>query len=171
MGGQKKFYNRWKTITEKSKLLAECKLVTSVFGRINLAIKSVSDTAFISNKSQAIMEQAIKIMFSNMNSNIRETFRKWRNTNAMERLRDTISNEKKVMVIKVINDLLSNDKSVKVRNAIMKFRLNRRIIEIKRSFLKRLLMSRAGMVVIGFKKWQALPQGRDPNEIAKANKF
>ena len=61
MGGQKKFYNRWTTITEKSKLLAECKLVTSVFGRINLAIKSVSDTAFISNKSQAIMEQAIKL--------------------------------------------------------------------------------------------------------------
>ena len=51
MGGQKKFYNRWIGITEKSRLLAECKLVTSVFSSINYAIKSVTDTALLSNKN------------------------------------------------------------------------------------------------------------------------
>ena len=133
-----------------------------MFGSINRAIKSVTDTAFMSNKNQYIMEQAIKIMFNNMSSNVGDTFRKWRNINSIERLRDKMTENQKKSVLKVLNGLLKNGKSAQIRNAIMKFRLNRRITEIQRNFLKRLLMSKAGMVVIGFKKWQALPQVRDP---------
>ena len=44
-----------------------------------------------------------------------------------------------------------------IRNALNKFRLNRKIVEIQRNFLKRLLMSKAGLVVIAFKKFQTLP--------------
>ena len=116
------------------------------------------------------MEHAIKLMFGNMSSNVGDTFKKWRNINAIEGLKQTISSEKKKAVIKVINELLSNSKSVKIRETIMKFRHNKRIVEIQRNFLKRLLMSKAGMVVIGFKKWQTLPT-ISRTSYHKASKF
>ena len=49
MGGQKKLYNRWKSITEKTRLMNECKQITSMFQTLNFAIKSVADLAFIDN--------------------------------------------------------------------------------------------------------------------------
>ena len=58
-----------------------------------------------------------------------------------------------------------------IREVIHKFRLNRRIIEIQRNFLKRLLMSKAGLVVIAFKKILSLPDRKDKNLNEKANKF
>ena len=54
---------------------------------------------------------------------------------------------------------------------IQKFKLNRKIIEIQRNFLKRLLMSKAGLVVIAFKKILSLPERPDRNKNEKANKF
>jgi hypothetical protein len=48
---------------------------------------------------------------------------------------------------------------------------NRKITDIQRNFLKRLLMSKAGMVVIAFRKIQTLPERRDNEAYAKANKF
>ena len=53
--------------------------------------------------------------------------------------------------------LLNNGTKNQIRQAIHKFRQNRKITEIQRNFLKRLLMSKAGLVVIGFRKWQSLP--------------
>ncbi len=61
------------------------------------------------------------------------------------------------MLLKVLNDLLSNSRTAQIRNAIMKFRTNRRITEIQRNFLKRLLMSKAGLVVLAWRKMQSLP--------------
>ena len=56
---------------------------------------------------------------------------------------------------------MNNGKSAMVRDAVNKFRMNRKVTEIQRNFLKRLLMSKAGMVVIAFKKIQSLPEKRD----------
>jgi len=49
--------------------------------------------------------------------------------------------------------------------------LNRRITEIQRNFLKRLLMSKAGLVVIAFRKIQTLPERKDNTAFLKASKF
>ena len=46
-GGQKKLYNRWVSITERTKLMNECKEVSSVFASLNNVVKSVSDNAFL----------------------------------------------------------------------------------------------------------------------------
>ena len=54
--------------------------------------------------------------------------------------------------------MLKNGKQAKIREAINKFRLNKKIIEIQRNFLKRLLMSKAGLVMIGFTSWKNLPE-------------
>ena len=157
MGGQKKFYNRWLSITEKTKLLNECKLVSSVFASLNFAIKSVSDIAFVDNKDTAIKEKALIQLFKNLSANVGDCFKRWRDVNNIEKLRERMSNQQKEGVLKVLANLLNNGKVAQVREAINKFRLNRRITEIQRNFLKRLLMSKAGLVVIGFKKWQGLP--------------
>jgi hypothetical protein len=82
-----------------------------------------------------------------------------------------MSDQQKTSVLKVLANLLNNGKTAQIREAINKFRLNRRITEIQRNFLKRLLMSKAGLVVIGFKKWQGLPEKKDMSAFIKASKF
>jgi len=171
MGGQKKFYNRWLSITEKTKLLNECKLVSSVFASLNFAIKSVSDIAFVDNKDTAIKEKALIQLFKNLSANVGDCFKRWKELNNIEKLRERMSNQQKESVLKVLANLLNNGKTAQIREAINKFRLNRRITEIQRNFLKRLLMSKAGLVVIGFKKWQGLPEKKDMTAFIKASKF
>ena len=61
------------------------------------------------------------------------------------------------MLLKVLNGLVKNSKTAQIRDAVAKFRMNRRVTEIQRNFLKRLLMSKAGLVVIAFRKMQSLP--------------
>ena len=68
-----------------------------------------------------------------------------------------MTNLQKENVLKVLDNLLKHSKIDMIRQAINKFRLNRKIVEIQRHFLKRLLMSKAGLVVIAFKKIQSLP--------------
>jgi hypothetical protein len=63
------------------------------------------------------------------------------------------------------------ERTLKLEIAINKFRTNRKITDIQRNFLKRLLMSKAGMVVIAFRKIQTLPDRVDSEAYAKANKF
>jgi len=87
MGGQKKLYNRWLNITEKAKLLNECKLVSSVFSTLNFAIKSVSDIAFVDNKDTALKEKALIQLFKNMTSNMGDCLKRWRDVNNIEKLR------------------------------------------------------------------------------------
>ena len=78
MGGQKKFYNRWLNITDKTKLLNECRLVSNIFASLNFAIKSVSDIAFVDNKDNAIKEKALHQLFLNMNGNVGDCLKRWR---------------------------------------------------------------------------------------------
>ena len=152
MGGQKKFYNRWLSITEKTRLLNECKLVSSVFASLNFAIRSVSDIAFGNNKDNIIKEKALLQLFKNLSANVGDCFKRWRELNNIEKLRERMNDQQKGSTLKVLNNLLNNGKSAQIRDAIHKFRLNRRITEIQRNFLKRLLMSKAGLVVVGFRK-------------------
>ena len=68
-------------------------------------------------------------------------------------------------------NLLKNGNQGKIREVIDKFRNNRKIIDIQRNFLKRLMMSKAGLVVISVNKWKALPQRLDKGRNVRANKF
>jgi hypothetical protein len=45
MSGRKKMYNRWKVLTEQTRLMEKCKRLPLVFGQISSAIKSVADNA------------------------------------------------------------------------------------------------------------------------------
>ena len=82
-----------------------------------------------------------------------------------------MNNQQKASVLKVLENLLNNGKNAQIRDAINKFKTNRKLTEIQRNFLKRLLMSKAGMVVIAFKKIQTLPEKRDQAAFLRANKF
>ncbi len=53
-GGQKKLFNRWKNLTEKTKLMSECKQVNSVFQTLFYVIKSTADLAFVENKDSLL---------------------------------------------------------------------------------------------------------------------
>ena len=61
----------------------------------------------------------------------------------------------------MLNGLLNSGRTAQIREAINKFKLNRRVTEIQRNFLKRLLMSKAGLVVIAFRKIQTLPEKKN----------
>ena len=78
--------------------------------------------------------------------------------NAIEKMRDRLTSQQKESVLNVLNNLLSQSRKDKIADVIRRFRENRRIVEIQRSFLKRLLLSKAGLVVVAFKKVQSLPE-------------
>ena len=82
-----------------------------------------------------------------------------------------MSNKEKESVLKILNGLLNNGRTAQIRDAINKFRLNRKVTEIQRNFLKRLLMSKAGLVVIAFRKIQTLPERKNNEAFAKASRF
>ena len=161
MGGQKKMYNRWLGITERTRLMNECRLVSNLFTTLNFAIKSVADCALTDSKDNAIKEKALLQLFKNMNGNMADCFKKWRDLNSIEKLKESMNNQQKASILKVLENLLHNGKNAQVRDAVNKFKMNRKITEIQRNFLKRLLMSKAGMVVIAFKKIQTLPEKKD----------
>ena len=99
-------------------------------------------------------------LFKNLGSNLGDTFRRWKDTNQMSKLQQRVMAHKG-SVLTVLETLLNSGKKGLIREAINKFRQNRRIVEIQRNFLKRLLTSKAGMVVIAFKKIQSLPELKD----------
>ena len=76
--GQKKFYQRWLSITEKTRLINECKLIGSVFSSLNFAIKSVTDTVLIDNKTNQRKIDALNKIFLNMNLGLGDSLKKWR---------------------------------------------------------------------------------------------
>ena len=61
----------------------------------------------------------------------------------------------------MLENLLKSGRTAKIRDVIDKFRTNRKITDIQRNFLKRLLLSKAGLVVVAFKKIQTLPERKD----------
>jgi hypothetical protein len=81
--GQKKFFTRWSNLTEKTRLLNECKLVSNLMASLNFAIKSVSDMAFVDNKDNNIKEKALIQLFKNMSNNVGDCFKRWRDVNAI----------------------------------------------------------------------------------------
>jgi hypothetical protein len=170
-GGQKRLYNRWLNITEKTKMMNECREVSSVFASLNYVIKSVTDNAFIDSKENQLKEKALIQLFKNLSSNLSDTYRRWREINSIEKVRERLSNTQKEQMIKILDQLLHSSKQLQIREVIQKFRLNRRVIEIQRNFLKRLLMSKAGLVVIAFRKIQTLPERKDNENYQKATKF
>ena len=86
-------------------------------------------------------------------------------------MRDSVGQKQKEMLLKVLDGLVKNSKIGQIREALSKFRTNRRITEIQRNFLKRLLMSKAGMVIIAFRKMQSLPEKKNNEAFKKATKF
>ncbi len=82
-----------------------------------------------------------------------------------------MDNKQKEGCLKILDNLLHNGKNAKIRQAIHQFRLNRKITDIQRNFLKRLLMSKAGMVLLAFKKMQSLPIGRNNELFKRASRF
>ena len=135
------------------------------------AIKSVTDNAFIDSKEHTLKEKALIQLFKNLSSNLSDTYKRWREINNIDKIRERLSNSQKEQMLKVLDQLLHSSKQLQVREIIQKFRLNRRVTEIQRNFLKRLLMSRAGLVVIAFRKIQTLPERKDNENYVKATKF
>jgi hypothetical protein len=171
MGGQKKMYNRWNGITERTRLMNECRLVSHIFSNINFAIKSVADNAFLNSKDNEVKEKALIQLFKNLARKLGDTFKRWRDSLTRLKTQRKMSNQQKKAIFKMLENLLHHGKNAQIRDAINKFRTNRKITDIQRNFLKRLLMSKAGMVVIAFRKIQTLPERRDNEAYAKANKF
>jgi hypothetical protein len=104
-----------------------------------------------------LKEKALIQLFKNLTSNLSDTYKRWREMNNIEKIRDRLSNSQKEQMLKVLDSLLRSSKQLQIKEVIQKFRLNRRVTEIQRNFLKRLLMSKAGLVVIAFRKIQTLP--------------
>ena len=142
-----------------------------MFASLNYVIKSVTDNAFIDSKETQLKEKALIQLFKNLSSNLSDTYKRWREINNVEKINEKLTGKQKEQMLKVLNQLLSSSKQHQVREAIQKFRLNRRVTEIQRNFLKRLLMSKAGLVVIAFRKIQTLPERKDNESYVKATKF
>ena len=127
MGGQKKMYGRWLNITDRTRLMNECKQVSNLFSTINFAIKAVADNAFSDNKDSAAKEKSLTQLFKNLSANVGDSFKRWRDVNNIEKLREAMDNQQKASVLKVLDNLLNSGKKGQIRDAINKFKLNRRI--------------------------------------------
>ena len=156
--GQKRFYSRWQNLTEKAKLINECKVVSNFLASLTQTIKSATDSCFLDTKENQLKEKALIQLFKNMSSNVGDTFKRWRDVNAIEKLRERLTNKEKQSLLNVLNNLLHNSKRDKIAEVIRRFRTNRKIVDIQRNFLKKLLLSKAGLVVVAFKKIQSLPE-------------
>ena len=107
-----------------------------------------------------------------MNHNVSDTLKRWRDVNNIEKLRERLTAQQKESVLNVLNNLLHHNKRNKITDVIRKFRENRKIVEIQRHFLKRLLLSKAGLVVVAFKKLESLPERKkDPKGYDQFLKF
>ena len=128
MSGRKKMFTRWANLTEKDKLLNECRLVSGLFITLNLTIKSVSDNAFIEREDNLIKEKALIQLFKNLTNNVHDCLKKWRDVNTIEKIRGTLDEQKKKEVLKVLDSMLHNGKLSQIREALNKFKINRRIV-------------------------------------------
>ena len=86
-GGQKKLFNRWVSITERTKLMNECKEVANIFASLNFSLKSVSDNCFLENRDGSLKEKALLHLFRNLSANLSSSFKQWRNINQIEKMR------------------------------------------------------------------------------------
>ena len=91
--GQKRMFNRWHTLTEKAKLINECKLVSNFLASLSFTIKSATDSCFLDTKENQLKEKALLQLFKNMNHNVSDTFKRWRDVNNIEKLREKLSDK------------------------------------------------------------------------------
>ena len=63
--------------------------------------------------------------------------------------------------VKSLEDLVRGGIVSQSRSVINKFRQNRKTVDIQRNFLKRLLASKAGMVISAFRRIQTLPEKKN----------
>ena len=63
--------------------------------------------------------------------------------------------------VKSLEDLVRGGIVSQLRSVINKFRQNRKTVDIQRNFLKRLLASKAGMVISAFRRIQTLPEKKN----------
>ncbi len=115
MSGQKKFYQRWINITEKSKLINECKLLGNVFERMNFVIKSVTDNVLENSHSNQVKIDAFNKIFLQMNLSLNDSLKRWREINRIEKLKDRMNEKQREMCIKVLTNLLNNGNKNKIR--------------------------------------------------------
>lgn len=71
----------------------------------------------------------------------------------------------------MLENLLRNNKNKKLKEVIAKFKANRSIRAVQRNFLKRLLQSKAGMIMLAFRAIKSLPERSNHKYDKKANKF
>ena len=60
-------------------------------------------------------------------------------------------------MLKMLANLLKGNKQQQIRDIIHKFKINQKIVNVQRNFLKRLLQSKAGMVLLAFREIKGLP--------------
>ena len=120
--GQKKMFNRWQNLTEKAKLVNECRLVSNFLASLTYTIKSATDSCFIDNKENTLKEKALIQLFKNMGHNVSDTFKRWRDVNNIEKLRERMTAQQKEAVINVLGNLLHHNKREKIAEVIRRFR-------------------------------------------------
>ena len=67
----KRSYGRWHHITEKSRLVSECKAVSTTFASLNWTVKSIVDNALSDYKSKHLKEKALNQIFKNLHFTLR----------------------------------------------------------------------------------------------------
>ena len=78
MSKTKKAYSKWYQLTNQQKLLNRCKQLSQIFININHTIKSVSDSAFTSQKDNDLKIKSIQKIFDNLSLGLKESFQRWR---------------------------------------------------------------------------------------------
>ena len=86
-------------------------------------------------------------------------------------MREKLGMTEKGAAVKVLEGLVVGGLNAQIRNVINKFRQNRKTVDIQRAFLKRLLNSKAGMVVSAFRRIQTLPEKKNMLTYGIATKF
>lgn len=71
---QKNIFNRWFNITDRMKLLEQCKQVGNMFSTINYAIKKVAGNAFNDNKYSIIKEMTLTQLIKKLSANVGASF-------------------------------------------------------------------------------------------------
>ena len=110
-------------------------------------------------------------LFRNLSANLTSSFKLWRNINQIEKMREKMGMNERGAAIRALETLVHGGINTQIRNAIAKFRQNRKTVDIQRNFLKRLLNSKAGMVVSAFRRIQTLPERKNMEAYGRATKF
>ena len=156
---------------QSKQLVERCRRVGELFSDLNKVVKSVADNAFANNLDSLTKEKALLRMMAAFRGSIGDSFNRWRDLNRIEQLRKHMSQDQKKFILRLLENLLHGGKQQRIREVIAKFRTNSRVINVQKAFLRRLLQSKAGMVVMAFKEIKFLPSRSNSKYDIKANRF